>query len=94
MTVFPSSPSPDPDRDRGLYEKYHVERLDGRDGMGQKHEFCQYFVLDLTHDPYAGHALKAYADAIRHDYPVLARELTEMLGKGGPPYRLPHEGNG
>ena len=43
-------------RERGLYEKFAVERTDGKSKIGEKHEGCEYFVLDLTHDPHAGGA--------------------------------------
>lgn len=41
------------DENRGLYEKFRVWRTDGSSDVGGKHEHCRYFVLDLTHDPYA-----------------------------------------
>lgn len=47
--------------DGPLYRKFHVERIDGTDQPGGKHECCEYFVLDLDHDPHAAPALRAYA---------------------------------
>ena len=47
----------------GIYQKYRVERVDGRDRPGHKHEGCALFVLDLTHDPAARAAAIAYARA-------------------------------
>lgn len=47
------------DKTRGLYGKYHVERVD----LSPKHPDCSYFVLDLTHDPLARPAVLAYAAA-------------------------------
>jgi hypothetical protein len=62
----------------GIYEKFIVRRADREDRPGYKHERCQYFVLDVTHDPFAGPALRAYADACEKDgYLVLAAELRD-----------------
>lgn len=64
------------DRARGLYEKFHVERTDGRSAPGEKHAGCAYFVLDLDHDPLAMVALQAYEDAARKaGYHQLADDL-------------------
>jgi len=63
------------DKTRGLYGKFHVERTDGKSAPGEKHDGCEYFVLDLTHDPFAVPALKAYADACAAEYPLLAADL-------------------
>ncbi len=60
----------------GLYDKFIVTRTDGQSATGQKHSGCEYFVLDLDHDPHARLALHAYADSCRHDYPKLAEDLT------------------
>jgi hypothetical protein len=62
----------DIDRSRGLYNKYTVTRL--HDGSG-KHRECDFFVLDITHDPYALIALAAYAEACRPTHPLLAADL-------------------
>lgn len=64
----------------GLFNKYNVTRADGTDAPGGKHHGCEYFVLDITHDPFALPAMKAYADACEKQYPKLARDLR---GKGG-----------
>jgi hypothetical protein len=63
------------DLDRGLYRKYRVSREDGRSLRGQKHDACDYFVLDMVHDVHAYAAIRAYADACAEDYPALARDL-------------------
>ncbi len=60
------------DRERGVYDKYHVERLNDPAG---KHKDCSFFVLDLVHDKYAADALGAYATACRNEFPKLAEEL-------------------
>lgn len=67
------------DRERGLYAKYRVERTDGSSAPGGKHERCEYFVLDVTHDPFAVDALKAYSNACLEDYPNLALDLLKMI---------------
>ncbi len=69
----------------GLYNKYTVKR--NLDPKG-KHPNCQYFVLDLTHDPFAKAAILAYAKACKLTHPALANDLIitahdEDLFKGG-----------
>ena len=81
----------DPHRDGclGAYEKYKIVRTDGRDAPGEKHHDCQYFVLDLTHDPYAIPALEAYAAACRDTHGFLAAHLEMALTymrEGKPPF--------
>lgn len=71
----------DPDRrQRGLYHKFYVERVDGSSQPGGKHHGCDYFVLDLTHDPHAKATILAYADSCEVDYPALARDLRAKFG--------------
>lgn len=62
----------------GLYNKFHVERTDGQSAEGAKHHGCQYFVLDVTHDPFAVEALRAYAEACSKKYPYLAIDLKRL----------------
>lgn len=62
------------DRTRGLYAKYHVERVDGK-AKGP------YFVLAYRTDPHARAALAAYADSCRADYPALAADLDAELAR-------------
>ena len=64
------------DKDRGLYNKYIVQRTDG-DPAG-RHQDCFYFVLDLDHDQHAILALKAYARSCRLDYPLLSKDLINI----------------
>lgn len=66
------------DRDEGLYGKYEVRRRG--DAIG-KHDNCEYFVLDLTHDRHALTALATYAEACRLDYPRLSGDLLVALIK-------------
>jgi hypothetical protein len=65
------------DMGRGLYKKYHVQRLGDVQG---KHTDCEYFVLDLSHDPFSVPALRAYADACERLYPKLAADLRKKFG--------------
>ena len=65
---------------QGLFRKFDVRRVDGRDQLGGKHHGCRYYVLDVDHDPYAAAALGAYADACRESHPELARDLREKWG--------------
>jgi len=67
---------------RGLYEKFQVYRTDRTDRKpGDKHFKCDYFVLDLTHDPHALAAVRAYADSCRADYPQLAADLEAKVAE-------------
>jgi len=71
------------DEERGLYGKYFVRRTDGSSEPGGKHEHCEYFVLDLTHDPKAPAALAAYAQQCAEDYPLLYDDLNDLLAGTG-----------
>lgn len=64
---------------KGLYHKFRVERTDGTDKPGGKHEDCSYFVLDIKHDVHAIAALAAYADACKESYPQLAVDLEAVI---------------
>lgn len=67
------------DTTRGLYKKFNVSRMDGRDRVGEKHQGCVYFVLDIDHDPHAIPAIKAYIDSCTSDYPALALDLIALM---------------
>lgn len=67
------------DKTRGLYGKFYIERTDGKSEPGQKHHNCDYFVLDLTHDPFAWMALAAYSRACEKEYPLLSADLDEKI---------------
>ncbi len=70
-----NSPSTDgADEERGLYNKYHVERLNDPTG---KHKDCEYFILDLVHDKHAYAALRAYILSCRKEFPQLADDLSD-----------------
>jgi hypothetical protein len=67
------------DKTRGIYGKFIVERTDGKSAPGKKHDGCDYFVLDLHHDPFALPAAIAYAEACRAEYPLLADDLDRLV---------------
>ena len=74
------------DKTRGLYEKFEpIRRTDGKSAPGEKHDGCKYFVLDVTHDPYAAVALYAYANACRREYPLLADDVWKMADRAAGP---------
>lgn len=73
------------DRGKGLYPKVEVRRLDGSSRPGGKHADCEWFALDMTHDPYAVPALLAYAEACVDRYPKLAVDLARKVLE----FRLP-----
>ena len=66
-------------KSRGLYQKFRVRREDGRDEVGEKHFGCEYFVLDLTHNPFAMAALFAYAKECESEFPQLAADIRMKL---------------
>lgn len=76
MNIFNPSPF---DSDRGLYDKFRVQRVDGADAPGGKHEGCEYFVLDVTHDPHAQAALMAYAQSCKLTHPKLSADLMARI---------------
>jgi hypothetical protein len=64
------------DEERGLYQKYRVERINDAEG---KHDDCFFFVLDVHHDPFAMPALLEYIKLCRGKYPLLANDLLHAL---------------
>ena len=64
-----------PDTEQGLFQKFVVTRTDGSSSPGGKHEGCEYFVLDIDHDPLHKPALEAYANACESTHPQLAADL-------------------
>ena len=64
-----------PAEQQGIFRKFEVSRVDGSDALGGKHHNCEYFVLDITHDPYALNALDAYAKACSETHQQLSVEL-------------------
>ena len=80
-------PEPLPERDttkpteqQGVFRKFDVRRVDGSDQPGGKHHGCEYFVLDVDHDPHAKAALTAYAAVVEATHPVLAADMRERYG--------------
>ena len=65
--------------DGPIFNKFRVERTDGKSAPGEKHDGCFYFVLDLDHDPHARPAIAAYADACERTHPTLAADLRKRL---------------
>lgn len=63
--------------ERGLYAKYFVQRMDA----SERHPDCQYFVLDVTHDPHALPALMAYALSASEEHPALAADLVDLANR-------------
>lgn len=68
----------------GLYRKYSVKRVDGRDLPGGDKEKARYFVLDYVHDPYARYALAAYADNCELNITELADGIRAALRETKP----------
>lgn len=68
------------DKERGLYDKFKVFRTDGGSAIGGKHHDCEYFVLDLDHDPYAAACIELYAKLCRDKFPQLASDLEVRAG--------------
>ena len=65
--------------DGPIYRKFNVTRTDGEHEQGKKHDGCAYWVLDVTHDPYAAAALQAYADACCVTHPTLGDDIARLL---------------
>lgn len=65
---------------RGLYGKFYVNRVDGQSGPNEKHEHCNYFVLDMNHDPNAIAAILAYAESCAETHPALSEDLKKLYG--------------
>ena len=63
------------DSSRGLYNKYQVVRTDGSSAPGGRHAECEYFVLDMAHDPHARAAILAYAESCKSEFPLLSQDL-------------------
>lgn len=63
----------------GLYQKFWVRRVDGRDLPGGDRQGAAYFVLDVVNDPFARQALMACWSACRWDLPELAAGLDALL---------------
>lgn len=78
--ALPERDNSKPDEQQGAYRKFDVWRTDGSSGPGGKHEHCEYFVLDVVHDPHAAAALAAYADAVEATHPQFADGMRQRYG--------------
>jgi hypothetical protein len=69
------------DAELGLYQKFRVERCDGSSLPGGRHHDCEYFVLDLDHDPHALGALQGYLASLKAagQYPKLQDDLRTQI---------------
>jgi hypothetical protein len=67
---------PNPD---GLYGKFRVARVDGRDQPGGDKADARYFVLDYVNDENARAALMLYADLCEDELPALAADLRHQI---------------
>lgn len=71
---------------QGIYRKFNVSRTDGRDQPGGDRAGAEYFVLDLTYDPFAIAALRLYAAAVRSEYPDLSNDLQQKTAGASAPF--------
>lgn len=76
-STLPERDSSVPSEQQGIFRKFIVQRVDGSDQPGGKHCGCEYFVLDVNHDPYAKPALQTYARACEGTHPELSDQLRE-----------------
>lgn len=76
----------------GVYGKFAVRRVDGRDAPGGDRHGADYFVLDVTHDRFAKPALAAYVQACAGDYALLAQDLVTRHDLGDPAELIPPAG--
>ena len=69
-----------PVEQQGVFRKFDVRRVDGSDQPGGKHHGCEYFVLDVDHDPHAKASLAAYAQSCRLTHPDLSADMKSRYG--------------
>jgi hypothetical protein len=72
---LPERDTTKPAEQQGLFRKFVVRRTDGSDEPGGKHDGCEYFVLDVTHDKHARAALAAYAASVEETHQQLAADM-------------------
>lgn len=80
LPPLPERDTSKPAEQQGLFRKFIVTRTDGSSEPGGKHEHCEYFVLDVDHDPHAPAALAAYADKCQATHPELAADMRRRYG--------------
>lgn len=71
---------PERDKDKtaeqqGLFQKFDVRRTDGSDSISGKHQGCEYFIIDISHDQHAKAALLAYAESCKETHPQLSKDM-------------------
>jgi len=71
----------------GLYHKFEVRRVDGRDQPGGDRAGAEYIVLDLTHCPFSRTAALAYANKMAPEYPQAAADIRTKVARL-PPFPL------
>lgn len=77
--------TPDPDKERGLFEKYFVRKIvRAADGSTSLAKPGPCFVLSYATDPHARAALAAYADSCAEDFGPLAEDLKRELERTAP----------
>lgn len=81
---LPERDTTKPAEQQGLFRKFVVCRTDGSDAPGGKHDGCDYFVLDVTHDKHAKAALAAYATAVEQSHPQLAEDMRDRYELAAP----------
>lgn len=64
---------------QGVFRKFEVYRVDGSSAKGRKHFGCEYFVLDLSHDPHAAAAMTVYGQSCAKTHPVLSAQILERF---------------
>ena len=79
------------DQTRGLYRKFNVNRVDGRDQPGGDKANAEYLVLDYANDPFGWVCAAGYvtmvAETHRRMSLDLARRLLAVLQAFGPEKR-------
>lgn len=85
MTNLPERDPAKRNSEQGVYRKFEVRRTDGSDFSAGKHDGCEYFVLDINHDPHAIPALTAYAHSCEKTHPALAADLRDRHSLYEPP---------
>jgi hypothetical protein len=83
LPLAPASTGPTGAPD-GLYRKFNVSRVDGKDRPGGPKQGAWYFVLDCFNDPYARPAALAYAAACESELPHLAADIRATLAEWEP----------
>jgi hypothetical protein len=74
-SAFPERDPSKPAEQQGIFRKFIVERVDGSDKPGGKHDGCRYFVLDLDHDKHAPAAMRAYATDCAETHQALSADI-------------------